>query len=138
MEKERSENVKRCFLGGTCNGSVWRDRLIPELRIAYFNPVVENWTPECQERELKEREECDICLYLITPKMTGVYSIAEAVEDSIKRPAKTVFKYITTDEDKEFEPFQVKSLEQVGKMIERNGGWFVRLGESLAELLNEM
>lgn len=130
--------MKRVFLGGTCNGSTWRDNLIGQLRIDFFNPVVKDWTPECQENEIREREECDICLYVITPKMTGVYSIAEAVEDSIKRPQKTVFKYIAVDDDKAFEPFQIKSLEQVGKMIERNGGKFVRIGESLAEVLNEM
>jgi hypothetical protein len=37
------------FLGGTCNNSKWRDILIPKLKVSYFNPVVENWTPECQE-----------------------------------------------------------------------------------------
>ena len=34
------------FLGGTCNGSVWREDLIPLLeyeKIPYFNPVVDHW-----------------------------------------------------------------------------------------------
>ena len=38
------------------------------------------------EEEIKQRAECDFCLYVITPKMTGVYSIAEVVDDSNKRP----------------------------------------------------
>ncbi len=31
---------KKVFLGGTCNGSLWRDALIKKLNIDYFNPVV--------------------------------------------------------------------------------------------------
>jgi len=65
---------KKVFLGGTCNKSDWRDKLIPLLDIKFFNPVVEDWTPECQDEEIRQREECDFCLYVITPKMTGVYS----------------------------------------------------------------
>lgn len=37
----------KIFLGGTCNESTWRDRVIKKLKIDYFNPVVEDWTPEC-------------------------------------------------------------------------------------------
>ena len=69
--------TKKVFLGGTCNESNWRDILIKNLTIDYFNPVVEDWTPECQEEEIKQRKTCNFVLYCITPKMTGVYSIAE-------------------------------------------------------------
>ena len=34
--------MKKVFLGGTCNGSDWRKKLIPKLKIDYFNPVVED------------------------------------------------------------------------------------------------
>ena len=37
----------KVFLGGTCNNSKWRDKLIPMLNIDYFNPVVDDWTEEC-------------------------------------------------------------------------------------------
>lgn len=86
----------RVFLGGTCNGSTWRDALIPKLRIDYFNPVVEDWTPECQAEEVRQRQECDFVLYTITKEMKGVYSIAEVVDDSNKRPARTVLKCAST------------------------------------------
>ena len=52
------------------------------MKIDYFNPVVDDWTPECQDEEIRQRELCDYCLYTITPKMTDVYSIAEVVDDS--------------------------------------------------------
>lgn len=84
----------KVFLGGTCNNSTWRDKLIPLLKIDYFNPVVDDWTPECQDEEIRQRESCDYCLYTITPKMTGVYSIAEVVDDSNKRPEKNYFMCI--------------------------------------------
>ena len=81
----------KVFLGGTCNGSKWREELIPKLTIDYFDPVVEDWTPECQQEEIRQREICDIVLHVITPKMKGAYAIAEAVDDSNKRPDRTAF-----------------------------------------------
>lgn len=117
--------MKKCFLGGTCNGSKWREYVMPYLKIDYFNPVVEDWTPECQAREIKEREECDYVLYVITPKMTGVYSIAEVVDDSNKRPEKTIFCIVEIDRDENdneirFNKAQLKSLQSVKKMVENN------------------
>lgn len=144
--------MKKVFLGGTCNGSNWRDRLIPMLDIDYFNPVVDNWTEECYQEELKQREECDYCLYTITSKMKGVYSIAEVVDDSNKRPEKTIFCLLTDAEvelkDSEeknevylsvlsFDRGELISLDRVGQMVERNGGKYLRSLESVAEYLNE-
>ena len=75
---------ERIFLGGTCPkwcGKQWRDELIPELDkrgISYFNPIVKDWTPDCIEIENTEKsEKCDCELYILTPAMKGVYSIAE-------------------------------------------------------------
>lgn len=80
----------RVFLGGTCNETTWRDELIPMLQCDYFNPVVPDWNEAAQQNELKEREVCDVLLYVLTPAMTGVYSIAEIVEDSIMNATKTI------------------------------------------------
>jgi len=123
---------KKVFLGGTCNGSTWRDELIPLLAIGYFNPVVADWTPECYAEELKQRETCDFCLYVITPKMTGVYSIAEVVEDSNKRPEKTLFCFIN-EGDIVFSNHQLKSLANTALMITKNGA---QAFSSLAEVAN--
>ena len=127
---------KKVFLGGTCNESLWREELITQLKINYFNPVVKDWTPECMEEEIKQRQECDFCLYVITPKMTGVYSIAEAVDDSNKRPEKTVFCFLSKDEDRNFDLGQIKSLTQVGKMVASNGGNWLNSLEEIAKYLN--
>ena len=45
--------MKKVFLGGTCNESTWRDKLIKMLEIDYFNPVVDDWTEECYQEELR-------------------------------------------------------------------------------------
>lgn len=112
----------KVFLGGTCNDSTWRDELIPMLKIDYFNPVVEDWTEECMAEEIRERETCDLCLYAITPLMMGVYSIAEVVDDSNKRPEKTIFILIHCDGNHVFTYTQWKSLKATAKMVEINGG----------------
>lgn len=114
----------KVFLGGTCNESKWRDELMPMLEangIEYFNPVVDDWTPECQKQELEERENCDFVLYVITPKMTGVYSIAEVVDDSNKRPDKTILFIAEQDGEKFFDKAQRKSLNSVKGMVADNG-----------------
>lgn len=128
--------MKKVFLGGTCNGSLWRDELIKDLKINYFQPASDEWTPEMMEEEIKQRAECDFCLYVITPKMTGVYSIAEVVDDSNKRPEKTLFCYLTNDENITFSEAQIKSLEQTAKMIMKNGAKFFKTFTEVADYLN--
>lgn len=126
----------KIFLGGTCNGSKWRKELIPQLKIDYFDPVVEDWTEEAYQEELKQREECDFCLYVITPELKGVYSIAEAVDDSNKRPEKTIFCFIDYG-DLEFDKAQYKSLDKVGTMVENNGGRYFTQLRDVANYVNE-
>ena len=131
------KETKKVFLGGTCNESNWRDILIKNLTIDYFNPVVEDWTPECQEEEIKQRKTCNFVLYCITPKMTGVYSIAEVVDDSNKRPDKTLFVILKKDGSEIFTKVQLKSLEQVSKMVEKNGGKTFKTLDTVVKYLNE-
>jgi len=118
----------KVFLGGTCAESEWRDNLIKMLEIDYFNPVVDDWTEECMEEEKRQRESCDFCLYVITPRMQGVYSIAEVVDDSNKQPKKTILCVLYEDKGNlplttlAFSKGQMKSLGQVGEMVWENGG----------------
>jgi hypothetical protein len=129
------------FLGGTTNNSDWREKLIPLLKIKHFNPVVKDWNEEAQKKEIEKRESCEFVLYVITPKMIGVYSIAEAVDDSNKRPEKTVFCVLNEDgegkEKVEFNTHQKKSLKMVKEMIEKNGGAVLPDLEAVADHLNE-
>jgi len=117
--------MKRVFLGGTCNESAWRNRMMIHLHeegVEWFNPVVPDWTEVCMEREIKEREICDFVLYAITPKTTGVYSIAEVIDDSNKRPGKTILFLLRADGNLRFSEEQWKSLGAVAIMVARNGG----------------
>ncbi len=128
--------MKKVFLGGTCNGSTWREGLIKNLKINYFQPQQEGWTPEMMEEEIKQREESDFCLYVITPKMTGFYSVAEVVDDSNKRPGKTIFSFLIEDDGETFSEHQQKSLEQTAKMVTKNGAQFFKTFEEIADYLN--
>jgi len=117
--------MERVFLGGTCNESTWRNQMmvyLSDFGMEYFNPVVDDWDDNAQANELREREECDFCLYTITPKMTGTYSIAEVVDDSNKRPMKTVMVLLRDDDGSKFTEGQWKSLGSVANMVKRNGG----------------
>ena len=69
--------------------------------------------------------------------MVGFYSIAEAVDDSNKRPKKTIF-YRKIDNELSgklmmFSPEQSKSLTAVEKMILKNGGM---VAESFQDIVN--
>lgn len=129
--------MKRVFLGGTCNNSVWRKKLIPMLKISYFNPVVSDWNEKAKQNEIYERENCDYCLYTITPSMKGVYSIAEVIDDSNKRPEKTIFCVLIERENgKIFDSQVLNSLKEVGKMVERNGGKYFEDLYEVSKYLN--
>lgn len=128
--------TKSVFLGGTCNGSTWRDQMVALLTINSFNPVVPNWTDACYKEELRQRDICDFCLYVITPRMTGVYSIAELIDDSNKRPTKVVFVYLEHDDTCSFDCHQIKSLAATAKMVSANGGMTFTSLRSAASYMN--
>jgi len=136
-------NYKCVFLGGTCADSKWREELIPKLNINYFNPVVEDWTPECQEEEIRQRENCEFVLYTLT-RTHSTYSIAEAVDDSNKRPEKTII--CITNELMDYKWYtkwamdeqDMKHLDAVGKLVERNGGKYFKNLDDVANYINSM
>jgi hypothetical protein len=130
------KNNLKVFLGGTCNDSTWKDELIKDLKISFFNPVVKDWDEKAQKKEIEERNSCDFVLYVITPLMKGVYSIAEVVDDSNKRPHKTLFCVLEKDGKNEFELFQIKSLNQVKKMVQENGAEVFENLKQIASFLN--
>jgi len=123
--------MKRVFLGGTCSlNTNWREEMIELLDksgLEYFNPELpedQEWNEEAQENERRARSDCDFIVYTITPQLTGVYSIAEVVEDSVKRPDRTIFIVLKKDGPREFDEGEWKSLEQVVEMVVRNGAYY--------------
>ena len=115
---------QRYFLGGTCAETTWRDELIPLLDkqgVEYFNPVVKDWTPECQAIEEDEKNnKCNIHLYVITPEMQGVYSIAEIIHSAhlanmYGTSVDLVIYCILTPE--KFKKHEIKSLRATGRLV---------------------
>jgi len=86
--------------------------------------------------ELHQRKECDFCLYVITPKMEGAFSIAEVVDDSNKRPAKTIFCFLNEDDGKSFSDTELRSLAQVAKMVKKNGATVFKSLDEVTDFLN--
>ena len=112
------------FLGGTCNGSTWRDELISMLdsnKINAFNPVVDDWNEEAQAKEDYHKENDDICLYVLTPEMVGVYSVFEVAMDSCKRPGKVMACILPERDGKTFDPFVQKNMNKIKKDLLNNG-----------------
>ena len=129
----------RVFLGGTCAGDTWRDTITPELDrlgISYFNPVVKDWTPECIAIENQEKEtKCDCELYILTPKMKGIYSIAEmtsaAYEASVGHYG-SVFVGVLGKKEEWGEPMW-RSLEATLGLINQISGGSPRVKASFIE-----
>jgi hypothetical protein len=126
----------KVFLGGTVNGSFWRDEFKEKLTIDYFDPVVEDWNDAAYERELSERRFCDYVLYVLTPKMTGYYAVAEVVDDSYHRPDRTIYCYLPEDDGEVFSAHRIKEFEQLGKTVKENGGTWLRNLEEVISFLN--
>ena len=120
----------KVFLGGTCQGYDWRkvleDRFDYVKFLELYNPIVKNWTEDCVNAENEYKKNCDFCLFVITPYMEGIYSIAEAVDMSNKSPERTVFVYIDNivegREKRYFTKKMLHSLEVTSELIKSNGG----------------
>jgi hypothetical protein len=109
----------RIFLGGTCAETTWRTELEKVLTVPSFNPVVEDWTPECQDEErLQKNNLCNIHLYVITKEMQGVFSIAEVIDSTHQKGKRTILHVIPDG----FKKSQLKSLSAVCDMVNINGG----------------
>ncbi len=128
----------KVFLGGTCASSTWREELIPMLgeNVEAFNPVVPNWTPECQAIEDEHRENDDICLYVITPEGEGFYSFVEVTDDSNKRPERTILCVLEEANGKKFEGHTLKCALKTMKLVAKNGVTVTSSLEETAKAIN--
>lgn len=129
------------FLGGTVPFSKrnWREELIPLLEkesIDYFNPVVDDWNEEAKKREEIEKTKATHRLYVLTPDMEGVYSIAEVVDDSNKCPEKTILM-ILEDKGWRFSKHEMSSLQSVVKMVRNNGATIVNNYQEIIDILKQ-
>lgn len=128
----------KVFLGGTCSGWKWRDELQALLKCRYYNPIVKDWSEEDRLREVHERETSDYVLYGITNGIKGVYSIAEVVDDSNKRPDKTLFLNLYREDGRGFTKQMGHSLKAVENLLKSNGVKVFDNIQDVAEYLNDM
>lgn len=126
------------YMGGTCGDSDWREELKRIDGFDWFDPIVPVWNEEAYKTEVEHRMNDDIILYVITPKMKGVYSIAEVIDDSNKRPSKVVFSFLEEDGDAKFEGHMLKSIEAVARMVQINEAAYVPHNELAAWFMRKL
>ena len=125
------ENSIKIFLGGTIGEKDWRQILIPLLekyKIDYFNPVLPqevDWTEEARINEEMQKKICNIHLYVITPEMKGIYSIAEAVQSSNSSENITIICFLNEYNGKRFSERLHNNFVSVGTLIVNNPETYV-------------
>lgn len=139
------------YLGGTTPSHNptygWRGELIPflkENKIDFFNSVVEEWDQDCIRIEDEKKKLSHVNLFVITPLMEGVYSIAELMECAIKAQSQetgqmVIFCLLDREfddkVDAEWSKNQMTSFDIVGKRISQLGGRYLRSMPELKEFL---
>ena len=127
---------KKVYLGGTISGSTWRDELIELLKIDYFKPTNEVWSEEGYKEAQSQREICDYFLYVITPKVIDMHTIASLSQDSSMYPDKTIFCALSVDDGSTFSQEQIQSLDEISKVVSSNGAKVFSDLKSVADYLN--
>lgn len=115
-------NSPLVFMGGTCAGPKWRERLVGQVAqpFRWFNPVVEEWTAAAKETELEVRAEADILLYVITPYQEGCYSFVEMTEDAVRSEKPVVICFLPSFEDKAYSEQQWSSIISAQTLLEKH------------------
>ena len=136
------------FLGGTVANSNWRTSFTTALTEAgvdsetIFNPVVSDWTPECQAAEDAAKATSKYNLfYLCDPQQEGnpvsVYSLVEAVMGMYDRPTNTVVVF----DNSGYSGHTLKALAKSEKDLRQrfpNGLVFGSRGEALSFLVSKL
>jgi len=118
------------FLGGTCNGSQWRKVLTDGLTIAFFNPIVENWSDEAKAQEDEIKASADYNLFVFTPLHTGFFSFVEAAISAIKSPSRTILCVLSEDNGQSFAEDKKHSIDAIVAELRKEG---IQVLESLDE-----
>jgi hypothetical protein len=114
----------KVYLGGIGNESNWRDAFFTESAGQSIETV---------DVGSEGKKECDLLLYVVTPKMNEFSTIIDVVNDSNHDSSKTIFCSINEEQGDVFTSHQIKSITAIGKMIEANGGkWFNNLSDTIA------
>lgn len=121
--------MKTIFLGGTCNQSTWRDQLTAPEGFQFFNPQLPagiEWEKHHQDAEDEAKKTATVQVYVITPEITGVFSIAELVAMAFTDPKHLVVGIIG-----KYEPFMQKSMDAVARLVQEHGVYVARTIEDV-------
>ncbi len=126
------------FLGGTCKDTDWRSEFINQWKKLdhpkqkgweLFNPIVDDWTPECAEKENKVKSTAMVNLFVITPEMSGPYSCLEAMYCVDNYKSKTIFVIYDLNGGFKSNIGLLKSLNECAKLLESKGCIIHRIGD---------
>jgi uncharacterized protein with GYD domain len=122
----------KVFLGGTIN-SDWRMHFVVMLNsnVKTFNPVKQNWTEADKLNEEHEKLTCNVHLYYITSNMSGVYSIAEAIDSANRNNIITIFQV----NPEGFNESQINSFKATCDLIRKQNAYAI-LNKDLAYAAN--
>lgn len=109
------------FLGGTCNESTWRDKLIDGLKMSYFNPVVQDWKEDDKEKENQIKDSADFNLFVFTPKHTGYFSFVEAALLAVKSASRTILCVLQDDDGSTFDDDIKRSVDAIIEELSKEG-----------------
>lgn len=114
-------------LFGTVGKTTWRDELMEHVKgivadqsgLKFFDPRVENWTPEDRIREQQAKALCGILVFVITPQQEGWYTLLELFEAAYHAQfGKSVFICFEDDHlGQKFEYHQRNSIDAVCSML---------------------
>lgn len=139
------ETRKEIFLGGVTTID-WRERFIQLWKksdsdkvkeFELFNPIVSDWNEEAVKKENEVKENAKLNLFLVTPDQKGPFTYAEIIE-CCHLKGKVYFAVI--DNNNLFDQSFRKSLDNIGKIVEKYGGIykFYEEEDSLEELVNDV
>ena len=111
----------RVVLLGTVNSN-WRDTLIPTLKCAFFNPIVDDWTPEAQAQEEMVKRTASAVLVTITPKQTGFYSFVELTDMAVRDPNRLFVCFLNDDEGTPWDEKNGKSIDAIREYLKNECG----------------
>jgi hypothetical protein len=112
VEPDNSTEAAQVFLMGTIGGDYadphrdcWREHIVQpvldELRVTYFNPVVNNWSEENAEIEARAIANAETIVLVITSTSPSIGSLSEsgwAVLSAVERD-QTIIVYIEPESD---------------------------------------
>ena len=74
------------FLGGSCAPTTWRTDIatpiLTTLNVAYFNPQVDDWSPDLIAVEAKAKEEAAALVFVIDWRTRAIASMLEAISQA--------------------------------------------------------